>query len=448
MKPIFTFLLLSIGLSLFAQQDLENLTPQELLDFSTKSEPLKVQLRTEDFLLDSTYRYYFDTTLQDYFYVLKNLYTYNTAGFITSETTNSFIELTGTYQDYYREEYTYDSENNLVEKSQQRYDFITEQWQYDVREIYTYENSTTTIIVEQTWEEASNGWENWYRSTYVKDAAENIVKVTLEKWDDVNPDDWVFLWTIDYEYNAQNLPIDGFFRRWNSTLNDWEEESRSTFIYDAAGNNVENLFRVWNSNMNDWDNSSRRIMTYDLSNNLLELISQIWTGTAWMNNRKEINSYDAAQNHVEVIAQTYFQQEWENNWKENYTYDTDNNQIQKLGFCWQCRPPYEEIWSPGEREDYFWSSFSTAVSKTQIPTLDCQYSNPFILGEQIKCELAEEEEYQILIYDVQGKILRREVIADSFTWSGQPNLGTGIYFMLIENEGRVVYRDKLVVVGR
>ena len=77
--------------------------------------------------------------------------------------------------------------------------------------------------------------------------------------------------------------------------------------------------------------------------------------------------------------------------------------------------------------------------------IECKYPNPFIQGNEINCVLENGKDYELSIFDIQGRIIYYTSMSGNTSLNFNQQLPNGLYILTIQDERNIVYRDKLII---
>jgi hypothetical protein len=416
MKQLFTLLTLLLLTFNFNAQDFDHLSPESIEDlFILENQPnssiTQVDLRSP-FGLDSAY-----------FYILpadelsqKRYFTYNDLGSTMSHSTIRLNTSNNVWENYRKLEYVRDAN-----------DIIT---------VFTY-----FIADPNTLE-----WVADYRYDYTIDANGNRIQSVQSDWNSTTASfDDNLKW--EYNFDTDNILIDRYISIWNANINDWGNFQYSTYTYDSDGKPLEEILQIWL--LNTYNNNSKRVYEYDLDQNLISITYHNWDAVflIWVNNLKVDFIYV---NDILVAEYTYSWLElpsgfdWANDKLTQFSYDGNGNKTEDRYSVYNFD---NEIWEGNRRWVYNYSDLETSTQTLKNTSLTCYLQNPLRTGEMINCQdLDWNKNYHLLLFNVSGKVLLEKSFQGDLEIELPSNLRNGMYFMNVLEEGRLVLKEKVVVI--
>lgn len=416
MKQLFTLLTLLLIAFNFNAQDFDNLSPESIEDFFLlENQPnhsaTQVDLRSP-FRLDSAYFY----PLPDDVLEQKRYYTYNDLGSLLSYYTLRLNTSNNVWENYRKVEYVRDANDNITQNT----NFVADQNTFD--------------------------WVPNYKFDYTIDANGNHIGSLLSNW---NTTSSTFVNNLKWEYNldADNILIDEYIYNWNVNNSDWDNSQYTEFTYDADGKLLEEVTQVWLLNV--YNNYLKITYEYNMDNNLIRKTYLNWDPVylIWDNLSKiEFINIDDV-----LVAQYGFLWaelpngfDWANNTLTQFSHDGNGNITQALYSEYNFD---NEMWEENRRWVYFYSDFDTPTKTPENTSLTCYLQNPIRTGEIINCQdLDWSKNYNLMLFDVSGKVLLEKNFRGDAKLELPSFLKSGMYFMNVMEEGKLVLKEKIVVI--
>ncbi len=117
-----------------------------------------------------------------------------------------------------------------------------------------------------------NGFQNSDRTTYERDANENVYLVVDYDWDS----GWVEDYKTTITYSG-TVPISGIFQEYDGT--NWVDKDKSTIMYNPNNTISQITDEVWDGT--GWVTDYKDVFTYD-GNYISTVSSSDWDGTQWV----------------------------------------------------------------------------------------------------------------------------------------------------------------------
>ncbi len=178
------------------------------------------------------------------------------------------------------------------------------------------------------WDSSLNDWIiNSKTTDIIYDANNNISSYIGSEWDGL---DWVKTSEYTYTYDANHNPTSNIKRSWNGVS--WQNDNQDIYAYDANNNLLSYTSQNWNGT--DWVNSIRYSYTHNENNDLTSGLFEKWENDAWENNIQQMTTYDANFNKIHYLFQLWENNAWENNQQTTTSYDENNNAVLAIKEIW------------------------------------------------------------------------------------------------------------------
>ena len=332
---------------------------------------------------------------------------------------------------------TYDGNDDLVESVIEIWDGAG--WMNESRILNGLDNNGDIVsVVNQSWN--GSDWQNNNRSTFTYNTSGDNDKLVYEIWED---NDWSADFQVFYAYNGDHLLVASIFQKWSETTNNYENVNRIFRSYFAGTGLVsEETAEIWDANLPTpgWVASSRLTFEYDGNGNQLSRLREGWSTVNEIYDNVELieDGYSSEGENVATITKFWQNNEWVNQGIIEREFDGNGNLLVFRYSYWSGSQ-----WVEASHCDFFYT-LTIVDNVVEIDRdLDCKMPNPFSNGQVILCEnLPQTEVFDLKIYDLNGQIK----IAQSF--ENQVNvasLSKGIYFFTLQNKGKIVFREKVIV---
>lgn len=316
--------------------------------------------------------------------------------------------------------FSYSETGKLTEKTNQKWDEEREEWVNEKRNVFAYQNNGQLDNSQQElWDKDSKKWKHNYDESYQHAENGQLQEVVTG-----------YL---------------GSFK--NNTL---EKGKRTNYGYDSEGHLTEKISSYWDYQKKDWYKQSKRWYTYNAAGQMSEEGLLRWD--------KEGNTLDGFRN-VYVFdgkkKQAYLTYNWDvatEDWEvivdQKFFYNEKGQQDKAV---------FEQWSDEGEllykrRFERFWSSqkqTAQANETTDKPALQqskCSFPNPYTLGSSIYCsELKAEQDYQLTVFDLTGKLLYQQTFRGSDPVSVNGDIAAGVYVFKVSSPKGAVSTHKVVV---
>ncbi|MGE5393573.1 MAG: T9SS type A sorting domain-containing protein [Candidatus Saccharibacteria bacterium] len=187
--------------------------------------------------------------------VSKTIYTYNAAKLVLTASTQ--MNLGDSWMDFSKMTYTYNGQNQLTNQVTQILNMLTMQLVNSDQNIYSYNSDgTENQVISQSWN-TSNEWENAKRYTNTYNNSKKITSDLNEKW--VN-NAWVNDSRTSYTLNTAGLVQESTNQEWVN--NAWVDSFKDNYTYNGNNEMTQIVTQKWNTTLSQWENDSRLTYTY------------------------------------------------------------------------------------------------------------------------------------------------------------------------------------------
>lgn len=333
--------------------------------------------------------------------------------------------------------YTFDGNDELIETVNEVWE--DNDWVNGTRVLNGLDGDGDILsVLNQHWE--NGAWVNDNRSTFTYNASDDNDKLVYEIWQD---NDWQPDFQIFYAYNNDHLLVASIFQKWDESANAFGNINRIFRSYFTGTDLIsEETAEVWDAfaTTPDWIPSSRLTFEYDSEGKQLSLLRESYNAVEeiYVNAELVEEAYSMEGDNVSSITKGWQSEMWVNLSKIGREFDEAGNlKVFRFSF-WQ-----DEEWAEASHCEFFCTlTFVDDVTEIEHE-LNCKMPNPFSNGQSILCkDIPNNETLELIIYDLNGK----KIIAQPF--DSQMNIASfskGIYFFTIQNQHKIVFREKIVV---
>ncbi len=382
------------------------------------------------------------------------------------------------------------NQNNQVDKFEQmKWDSID--WIEEMKWDYNYSGDLLTMLNTFSW--GDEGWKESGKSEFAYDASRRVISntnsylneeqewviasISLTSYDDSGrvseilnyrnqgymADTTKMVFTYDSVGNLIELLnqkyMNGEFSNQNVTKYYYENsnlisqenmfwystqlyyDNKDSIFYDEFGRRTSRLHYKYYDG--DYSKDYRYIWTFDENDRIIEETYQDWEAIDWADPWKNTMTYDEAGNLIERFKKQLRNGNWTNKEITHLTFNT-SNQLTDFSYYiwivddWQRSVKFTYEHEPLEVEE-------NLFIKNEL----INFPNPFSNETTIIFSLDKSTDVNISIYDINGKILKSEVLKGLASGEQQykfnsGNLPSGIYLYRIEN-GREQYFNSFVI---
>jgi hypothetical protein len=379
--------------------------------------------------------------------------------------------VTRKYDYGYRYTFQYDLSGNQTENLYQEMDTATSLWVNYSKDSSRYGSSGIIEDILIYWDTATSSWDNYQKTEYTYDASDFL---TETRWYS-----WYLAWNLSgrsvYTNNGAGKPTGRLDESWNGAS--WDTTFMIQYTYDAGDTNILTMLeRSYNTGTHTWTNRSNFINTYFPNGTVNTTLSQIWNtiSNEWMSWGH--HEYDAFGNSIDQYYLSINPTTFEINYGSRYldTYDVNNRFLMDIYQRWntvantwddveRIQDTYEDpvnsyyieelgtMWDGtnwiNEYKDVFFWSYPSGIENHQNQNRLCFYENPMEQGKPVNCpSLDPSKIYQFDLFSMKGEKIYSEPVAGG-TFVINCRLSSGNYLLRISENGKTVYRDKLIVIN-
>ena len=186
----------------------------------------------------------------------KNIYSYDTNGYMTNDLTLKWITASSQMQNLTQINYL----NNP--------------------------DGTVSQMITQSWDNVSASWVNSTKYSYTYNASNNVQSILYESWTNGN---WQNVNLTDNTYTNSQL-TNSLIKGWNIPTVAWRIVKQINYTYNTSGNLTIKTNQVY-QNGTTWKDDTRNSYTYNTQHQVLTDISAVWDGLMWRSWYKYANSY-------------------------------------------------------------------------------------------------------------------------------------------------------------
>jgi len=365
----------------------------------------------------------------------------------------------------------YDVSGKDTVEIDQSWDTTTNNWVNSTKYSHTWLWQSLAYDLNMTWDTASMSWVNYTRTDYTYDGNNFLVQSLGFSW---NGSNWIQNTRSSYTNNAAGLPLESILEYYNGSS--WDTNSRSQFTYTADGLLLNQLNQGYNTGTHQWINSNEYVNTYFANGMYQTKASSKWNtiDNVWLT--FSYNLYDSLGNGLENFYKNYNYSTFQftsgvhyinlydehqrfleetmqkldtasGGWIDyeriidSYEDDVSNVYVQELGTIWTGSDWVNEY------KDVFYWSYPNGTGNLTNCSVRCFYENPIPRGAAIDCPFLEPDKtYRFELFSMEGKKVYETPVSGSASLIINRPVAAGNYFLRISENGRTVYRDKVVIV--
>jgi hypothetical protein len=202
-------------------------------------------------------------------------------------------------------------------------------------------------------------------------------------------------------FNANGKKLTTVVQLWNSTTNDWQNNSKDENVY-SGNNRTEQIQWLWSTSINNWYENKRWSYTYPAQQSKPSKV--VYTEQT-VNKTQTFSTYDANLNETERTNQTWTNGAWVNSNRWLYTYDASNRLTSETPEIWNSQ--YSQWSASGQKTTYSYNASGELLLTTYL-----QY-NDQILNYEAVIKIGN-------TYGVNGitQVLREQYYGPGVGWKG------------------------------
>jgi hypothetical protein len=421
------------------------------------------------------------TSITDQFWYSDNWNTYQFTHYLTKDIIDTTYSKEWDNQHHKftsgsRNTYQYSDSLLPVERITQAWDTTTQDWLNTTKNTYSYTASMKPSEQILLWWQNSTGtWKNVYKYTNVYDVNDLLVSHLEYEWND-SAANWFNTLRTSYYYNFSSMPNLAVKEFWNSSLNTWDSLEQTTYIYNQFNWLMTILTQNYQQDQGKWVNDSLTYYSYSTSGVQQSMTGNVWNtiNLSWVTDAYQIldsASQKIAETYTLYVGQgnflitggirnlytysstgdtlTWVNQEWnvpDSGWANKsqvlYTYDSHNLLTEDLEQNWTSA---SSSWLNTKKSDYFYSDF-IGIDEHTTKKKPCFYTNPMVAGNSIYCpDFRTGNEYTLRVCSLSGMEVYKTAFRGGESVAISKLVAPGLYFLIIEENNRILYKDKIVV---
>lgn len=304
----------------------------------------------------------------------------------------------------YKDVFTRDGNGNITEELWQIRN--NGNWENYGRKLRSWDGNDN-LLTEETQDYVNNGWEPEELLVYQYDVNNNSTKYfkliynTGTSQFDSNV-------KVDFYYNINNQRDSSISYTWATG---WAPNSRQRHNY-TNGVNTYTILSSWDNNANNWKETNQYFNFINTNNIVIgdSLLGFSQTTNSWVHTRRSVVTLDGNNRPIVNYVRTW------NNTNGVYTdYSLDTTEYNPDGlvsrrklFRWNFS---NSTWGyPADYDQhYYYEGYTSGVKNMSAPSIGSLivYPTPAYGNINISMKWKEAEDFKVLIYDVQGRLVRQ-----------------------------------------
>lgn len=386
--------------------------------------------------------YYWDPNSTSWQFSDTTNYTYNSAG---QQTSRTIVREIGPL---YRELTTYNNISLQTEKIGQVRNSSTLAWENTSKYTTTYDAQGYEILAETfSWE--NNTWKlnNSSKTIISYNTSQQVTQVVYQTYIP-NTAQYENYYRVQYNYNISGQLNDYTGAMWNNGL--WDNNYRAFNIVWYQWNNSLDKSKLQAFTSQHWYNASwetyeRHTITYDSNGSSITIIES-YQNNVWLNQNRVSKVYNSLLDFIEEKDDTWDGSSWVqmDGYRHLLSYDAENRQTQNItqvysGFNMQYENQHKSVFS-----NFTAVTAAPVLLASEVTTVVSP--NPFTSSASITINnLKHNSSAELLIIDVNGKVVKRLQNIGTTTTLNREGLSSGMYFYHIQQNGQKIAAGKLSI---
>ncbi len=378
----------------------------------------------------------------------RTTYAYDGQNRMTNKFTETWNATTSLWMNTNRQTVVYDAQGNLTQNTYEIFNGTIWVIQNAAQYIYTYDANNHLIdYISQYWNTANQVWNDYHHQMgFLYDANGNCTQYEEQVMINSN---WVNMDRFMYTY-VNNVPVDVLTQHWNGTayVND---EWMVNITWHSWNGVFSNLTAVTSCTIQDWANNTwypdvRVNVTYDNFGGSVE-VDQSYNGSNWNNTYRYKTNFDNQYNYTGNSLELWNSPVWDLYSEDKIinTYDADFNFTQQI---WQYWDDFGSQMVNIEKRVYegyeVFAGLNEQKSSARISVFPNPCADYFEIGFD-KNTLLKSEDVQVLLYDLNGKMIKQATLSLSGTRIGIEDLSPGLYMYDLRTGSESIKKGKLLV---
>ncbi|MGA3013818.1 MAG: hypothetical protein ABSD71_07260 [Bacteroidales bacterium] len=320
----------------------------------------------------------------------------------------------------------------------------TSTWDSVLKYENIYTNKSLTSTIEYEWNDSTANWINTFRTTYYYNASALLNLVVKEAWD-TTLDVWDSVQQSLYIYNQNKWLMTISTSDYLQPKGTWINGSITYYTYFSSGKQKTMTGSIWDTvhltyvtdAFQNVDSTTGKI-TESYTRSVDPRTFQINGGS------RNVYTYGSTGDSLNWVSQLWniSGNNWANKFQVNYTFDSHDLLTEKVSQNWVTS---DSSWLNTMKSDYFYTEFS-GINEQLSKEKPCIYSNPMIIGYPIYCpDFKTGDIYTLRVCSETGVEVYQTNFIGGETVSISKSLTPGLYFLIIEENGSILYKDKVII---
>jgi hypothetical protein len=315
----------------------------------------------------------------------------------------------------------FDSNGNIIKVTIEVWDELFGIWDKTATTHTLNSNSMIDYSITQMWNNDENNWANSQKTIYTYDGSKRILTEKMQMWMDP---DWMDVSISTNTYNANGLLINKLSK--NGFFGSMSNFMQVDYSYNPDGTENQTMIQIWNTESQTWKNEMRSTNTYDASKKISSVLTESDVAGAWVNSMNSTLSYNPDGSVKESLGRDWIDGIWVDAWKEFQTYNTNGSVKEKLIKDWIQE---NNDWENASRWTFTYDASSSIQSQLAGADQLKVFPNPF--SNSISIEYNSLNVSDIQLYNSNGQLVRTIRKGEPLSTINLFALKNGVYILKV-----------------
>ncbi len=191
------------------------------------------------------------------------------------------------------------------------------QWIGDNQQIFFYDaNDDNVVYLHQI--NLSGSYDDIYRELYSYDVNHRLTETIMQ---DEYGSGWENSARFTFNYDADDNMIDELYQYWSNFQGAWQPSHHWLNTYDINNNRLTRLQLEYFLSSSSWDSVFIFYYNYDANNNLLSTTQQQWNNNGWENFEEILMTYNSFDQITSYMISHWANTSWNPDSRILYTYE-------------------------------------------------------------------------------------------------------------------------------
>jgi len=283
-------------------------------------------------------------------------------------------------------------------------------------------NATINYSITQMWDNEVNDWIDSQKTIFTYDASKRVLTEKVQMW--IDPD-WMDI-SITINSYANGLLINKISK--NGVFGEMNNFMQIIYSYNSDGAEYQTVIQMWDALSETWKNQMQSTNTYDSSKKIIFVLTENSALGEWIKNMKSTFSYNIDGTVKESLGQDWVDGYWVDSWKEFQSYNINGTVKEMLIMDWST---VQSKWENGSRWTYTYDASSIVQPELTGTDQLKVFPNPF--NNVISIELGSSKISSIQIYNTNGQLLRNIEKGEPLSAINLSAFKSGVYLLKVNS---------------